>query len=780
MKIDTLSNIVIFILKILVRIGDAVIFLFRLIIKIIKGAASSLFRLFSFLNIMLRIKFLKTSIRFSDLKYSFSQRLLARRLRSNQRNFRIRKDYLSIKKKARKARRFLITVLTLGIKPKIKFEKPKKSIPFFPKLKYFSIGLSFSLIFVFLPVLFFIFLQELPNPQELSIKEMPQTTKLYDRNGTLLYQIYANENRTLVPLSQIPTNLKNATIAIEDKDFYKNPGFDLAAILRAAIADLSGKPLQGGSTITQQLIKSTLLSPEISITRKVKEIILAFWAERIYSKDQILQMYFNQVPYGGTAWGAEAASEVYFGKKVKDLDLAQSAFLAGMPKAPTDYSPYGDFPSLWKKRQKEVLDRMHELGYITSEQDSQAINENLSFLPPQAPIYAPHFVMYVRDLLIQKYGLLMVEKGGLTVKTSLDLKTQLKAEQIVKNEVENDSAFGLSNGAALVTDPANGDILAMVGSKDYYDPNSGNVNLTTSLRQPGSSIKVVTYAAALSHGFTATTILDDSPVTYSSGGTTYSPVNYDGKFHGRVPLRIAFANSFNVPAVKTLNTIGIPIMVNLGKQMGITTWGDPNEYGLSITLGAADVKMTDMATVYGTIANEGKKVTVNPIIKITDYNGSVLEEKKDDGGEQVLDPGVAYIISNILADNNARAMEFGLNSALNIPGQFVSVKTGTSDEKRDNWTIGYTPSRLVAVWVGNNDNSPMNQILASGITGAAPIWHEIFNSILADAPKQTPQMPSDIIAKNCIGYNEFFLKGTEGTGSCYPVATPSATLLTTH
>ena len=776
MNLRMLFSAIIFILKILIKIGDLVLFLLKVLSMGIKNIASGIRTFFSFLSISFKIKVLKIKIKASDYRFTASQKLATQRIKRNRTKFKIRKNYLSVK---RKFKRFFTRPFKTKPKQKVTFQERKKEVTFFPKLKYFFLGLGFSSLFIFLPILFFIFLSQLPNPQELTVREMPQTTKILDRNGNLLYQIYANENRTIVPLSDIPQNLKDATIAIEDKDFYNNPGFDIAAIIRAAIADLRGQSLQGGSTITQQLIKTTLLSPEISISRKVKEIILAFWAERIYNKNQILQMYFNQVPYGGTAWGVEAASEVYFGKKAKDLDLAQSAFLAGIPKAPSLYSPYGNYPNLWKNRQKDVLKRMQELGYITEKQKREAEKEELSFKTPQIPINAPHFVMYVKDLLIQKYGLIMVEKGGLTVKTSLDLKTQDMAEEVVKTEVSNSSFFGLSNGAALVTNPANGDILAMVGSKDYFDQNSGKVNLTTSLRQPGSSIKVVTYAAALSHGFTAATILDDSPITYSSGTQTYSPVNYDGRFHGKVPLRVALGNSFNIPAVKTLNIIGIPNMVNLGKEMGITSWGDPKNYGLSITLGAAEVKMTDMANVYGTLANNGKLVWVNPILKITDYKGSVIEEKKQNLGKKVLDPAVAYIISNILADNNSRMIEFGLNSQLNIPNQIVSVKTGTSDQKRDNWTIGYTPSYVVATWVGNNDNTPMNQALASGITGAAPIWNQIMTNLLAGMPKQNQEVPSNIIAKKCISYTEFFVRGTENI-SCRPIATPSATLLSTQ
>ncbi|MCL5970687.1 MAG: PBP1A family penicillin-binding protein [Patescibacteria group bacterium] len=674
----------------------------------------------------------------------------------------------------------------------------KKKFSVFPvtfliKMKYYALGATTSLIFIFIPFLILIFIQDIPNPKELTLRQIPQTTKIYDRNGMLLYQIYASQNRTVISLSEIPKNLINATIAIEDKDFYNHPGFDISAIIRSAYKDVSGEGFQGGSTITQQLIKSALLTPETSMIRKVKEVIIAFWAERIYSKDQILEMYFNQVPYGGTAWGVEAASDVYFGKSTKDLDLAESAFLAGIPKAPTVYSPYGQYPDLWKKRQKEVLNRMVFLRYITQSQEDSALKEELAFKSPRIPIKAPHFVMYIKDQLIQKYGLPAVEKGGLNVVTSLDLGIQEKAQNIVAAEVENDRYLNLTNGAAVITNPANGDILAMVGSRDFSYPGFGNVNVATSFRQPGSSIKVVTYSAALSKNLTAATIIDDSPVAFPDGTRAYIPVNYDGKFHGRIPIRLALANSFNIPAVKVLNQIGVPEMVSLGKNMGIKSWGDSSRYGLSITLGGAETTMLDMATVYGVLANKGIKVDLNPFIKITDIKGNVLEEKKQNGwnqilaeggknktvsfdtGKRALDEGVAYIISNILSDNSARSLEFGTNSPLNIPGKTVSVKTGTSDNKRDNWTIGYTPSFVVTVWVGNNDGSPMSQTLASGITGAAPIWNKIMNELLANSRDYKPELPVNVVSKTCLGKTEYFIRGTENSVNCtyIPTVTPS-------
>jgi len=644
--------------------------------------------------------------------------------------------------------------------------KRLSSFTWLVKLKYFILGIIFSFLFLFCPILFFITIQNLPNPNALSQTPLPQTTKIYDRHHILLYEIYATQNRTLISLSDIPTYLKEATIAIEDKNFYTNPGFDIAAIMRAFFSNISGNELQGGSTITQQLIKSSLLTPEKTLTRKMEEIILAFWAEKIYTKKQILEMYFNQVPYGGTAWGIEAASEVYFNKHVNNLDLAQCAFLAGLPRAPTFYSPFGATPNLWKNREKEVLNRMVELGYITKQQKQQAEEEELVFQPSQIPLHAPHFSFYIKNLLVKKYGLPTVEKGGLEVTTSLDLNLQNKAQSIVSDEVNKDAYLQLTNGASVITNPSNGDILAMVGSKDYNDPDGGNVNIATSYRQPGSSIKIVTYTSALAHGFTPASIIVDGPITFQSAGSAnYSPVNYDGKWHGSITLRTAFANSFNIPAVKVLNTIGIPVFIDTAKKMGIESLIDPSQYGLSITLGGAEVTMLDMATAYGTLANQGNRVDLNPILKITDYKGTILEEKHIEP-KPVIDPGISFIVSNILADNAARSLEFGSNSPLVIPGHTVSVKTGTSDNKRDNWTDGYTKDFVVIVWVGNNDNSPMSETLASGITGAAPIWHNIMAQLLQSKSDESPSIPINVIQKSCSGRVEYFILGTENTTSC--------------
>lgn len=647
---------------------------------------------------------------------------------------------------------------------------------FWYRVKIFFWGVAFATVFIFLPLIALIFLSSLPNPSNISTTYIPKTTKIFDRNGNLLYEIFANQNRTIVPLKNVPVPLQQATIAIEDRDFYTHPGFDVRGMMRALLSNIQKHDLQGGSTITQQLIKSSLLTPEPTVTRKVKEVILAFWAERVYNKKQILELYFNYVPYGGTAWGVQAASEVYFGKSVQTLDLAESAFLAGIPRAPSIYSPYSETGNLWKKRQKDVLSAMVRMGYITTSQANKAYSKKLSFADPQVSIKAPHFVMYVKNLLVQKYGISEVERGGLQVKTTLDLNTQNMVQDVVRTEVNSDAYLGISNGASVVLDPRNGDVLAMVGSRNYFDlDHDGNVNLVTSLRQPGSTIKVVTYALALSSGFTQATLLDDSPLTITPvQGPAYTPVNYDGSYHGRLPLRLAFANSLNIPAVRVAQKLGVDNIVEQGKRMGINTWDDSSDYGLSITLGGAETTMLNLATVYGTVANSGKKVAPDPILSVTDSRGNKIYQKEPQES-QVLDPGVAFIVSDILSDNRARSIEFGTNSPLNIPNHHVSVKTGTTDNKRDNWTVGFIPSRVVATWVGNNDNSPMSQALASGITGAAPMWNRIMTNLLSEKSEGPLLIPDSVVKKPCFGFDMYFLRGTEGSACRSLPTTPTPT-----
>jgi len=672
-------------------------------------------------------------------------------------------------KKLRKATKF-----PRLFRPRIKISLPQ----FSPAKKSFVLGVLFTLFFVFIPFQAYSWLLALPHPKVLSLGTSPVTTKIYDRNGFLLYEIYLDENRTPVSLDQIPDHLQKATLAIEDSEFYSHPGFSIRGILRSLKKLVFENKVEGGSTITQQLIRSALLTPERTLTRKTKEIILAFWAERIYSKDEVLEMYFNQVPYGGSAWGVEAAAQIYFDKSVSQLSLAEASLLAGLPAAPTRFSPFGTYPEKAKGRQVEVLRRMVEEKFVSQEKANQARNEALLFAPQRIPIHAPHFVMYVKDLLIKKYGSRLVEQGGLRVTTSLDLSLQEEIEQIVKNEILKLSSLKVGNGAVLVTNPKTGEILTMVGSKNYFSTEEeGNVNVVLSLQQPGSAIKVVTYAAALQNGFTAAAILDDSPITYKMPGQApYSPVNYDKKFHGRVSLRYALGNSYNVPAVKTLAKIGIDQMIEQGQKMGIESWKDKSRFGLSLTLGGGEITMLDMAKVYGSLANKGIRQKLSPVLEITDYEGQVLEKFSPKNKVKAVSEETAFILTDILSDNQARTAAFGPNSLLNIPEKKVAVKTGTSNDLRDNWAIGFTFSYVVTVWVGNNDNSPMSRV-ASGVTGATPIWHETTKFLLEGKENEEPSPPPGVTKIFCRGRWEYFTKGTEPAGGCPPIPTqpPSPT-----
>ncbi len=652
---------------------------------------------------------------------------------------------------------------------------------FSPELKAFLFGIILCVIGFFL-FTSYRFVVELPSPTDIGKLNYPLSTHMYDRNGKLLYEIYKDQNRTNVKLGELPKYVYEATIAIEDKNFYTHNGVSvLGGIVRAAKDTVMKKGLQGGSTITQQLVKSALLTPERTIERKLKEILLALWTEQLYSKNQILEMYLNQVPFGGSAYGIEEASKTYFGKKAKELTIAEAAFLAGMPQAPSLYSPYTN-PELAKNRRDEVLKKMYELGYITKDQKEDANKEEITVMQLQHNIKAPHFVFYVKSYLEQQYGIQRVEEGGLNVITSLDLDIQQEAEKILKEEVEKVAYLNISNAALLVTKPSTGEILAMVGSIDYYALPSGAFNVTTGFRQPGSSIKPITYALALEKGFTSASIIDDVPTAFGiPGSAPYVPVNYDGLFHGRVPLRYALANSFNIPAVKLLNTLGIDEMVSFAKKLGISTWNDSSRFGLSLTLGGGEVYMTDMATAYGTFANQGERVDVTGVKRIYDARNQVLFENNP-MGKRVVSEETSYILSDILSDNFARRLEFGSRSALEIPGYKVAVKTGTTDMKKDNWTIGYTPDFVVSVWVGNNDNTPMNQVLASGITGAAPIWNRMMTYLLTKYGAHWYEKPAGVVEKQCyFGKTEFFTRGTESKANCTtailgtPVTTPTKT-----
>jgi 1A family penicillin-binding protein len=628
---------------------------------------------------------------------------------------------------------------------------------------------------------YFYFLKDLPSPTKLNNTTASFSTHIYDRNGKKLYTIYANRNQTFIPLGKIPKTLQQATIAVEDKDFYKHGAVDFRGIIRAFYSTVFQKQLQGGSTLTQQLVKNGLLTPERTLSRKIKELVLSIVVEYMYPKDKILEMYLNQVPYGGTAYGVEAAAQTYFGKHANELTLSQQAYLAGLPEAPSTFSPYGSHPELGKRRQKEILRKMVEQGYITQKQRETAANEELRFQKITNPIKAPHFVFYVKDLLQDKYGEKTVEQGGLNVYTSLDLNLQEFAQLAVASEVAKLKQNKVGNGAALITNPATGEVLAMVGSKDWYDTKDGNMNMTAQHLQPGSSIKPINYAVGLIKGYTAATPFIDQPLCFPSPGTTnYCPRNYDGRFHGVVQMRHALANSLNIPAVEMLKINTLESMIATASAMGITTFKDPSRYGLSLTLGGGEVTMLDMATAFGVFANHGYRVDLHPILKVTDRNGNILEQynppKSPIFGKKVFPASVAWIISDILADNNARANAFGTNSELRIGNKFVSVKTGTTNDYKDNWTIGYTPQYVVAVWVGNNDRTPMQGVV-SGLTGASPIWNTLMTHMLKDKEPKAPPKPPDIITKavcattgylpsenpegRCPTRYEYFIKGTE-------------------
>ena len=644
---------------------------------------------------------------------------------------------------------------------------------------------ALPIIFIFLGfVMFYIsILKDLPSPTRLSVNSASYSSQIYDRNGELLFTIYGKKNQTFVPLSSIPKHMQEATIAIEDKDFYEHGPIDIKGIVRSAISIIFYGRLQGGSTITQQLVKNSLLTQERTIKRKVKEVLLSFATEALYPKNKILEMYLNQTPYGGTAWGVEAASQTYFGKRAKDLTLSESSLLAALPEAPTTYSPFGAHPELAKKRQEEVLRRTYEQKHISKREFDKALREPLKYKNLSNTIKAPHFVLYVKDLLVKKYGEKTVEEGGLKVTTSLDLKIQAMAQATISAEVKRIKYANANNGAGLVTRPGTGEILAMVGSRDYFDTeNDGNVNVTLAERQPGSSIKPINYATGLIKGYTAATPFIDQRICFPNPGQRpYCPVNYDGRFHGVMQMRFARANSINIPAVKMLKLNGLETMIETASAMGISTFESPDRYGLSLTLGGGEVTMVDMAQAFGVFANGGYKIPLHPILKVVDGKGKVLEEYKPPSspifGKKVIPEGVAFIISDILSDNRAREMAFGANSPLRIGNLPVAVKTGTTNDFKDNWTIGFTPSYVVAIWVGNNDGSPMGG-LVSGITGAAPIWHDIMENLLKGKPPEPFQRPGGIIQKavcedtgsipgkgnSCKTRFEYFILGTEFKG----------------
>jgi 1A family penicillin-binding protein len=612
--------------------------------------------------------------------------------------------------------------------------------------------LSVSLLLIlWVGFLFVWYAKDLPDPGKLTERQVKQSTKIYDRTGTtILYEI-GEIKRTWVPLNELPDHIKQATIVAEDDDFYKHHGLDFKGILRAAFKDVTGQSLQGGSTITQQLIKNSILTPERTLRRKIKEAILAIELEQKFTKDQILEMYLNEIPYGGNAYGVEAAARMFFGISARDLSLPQAALLASLPRAPTYYSPYGSHIEELHARKDSILARMVREGYITAAQAEQAKAAPLVIQPRRDRIVAPHFVFFVQEQLVKKYGENIVKQGGLQVKTSLDLRIQRAAEEALATHAEMlKKKYEARNAALVALDPRNGDILAMVGSLDYFDTaNDGNVNVAVRPRSPGSSIKPFVYAAALIKGYTPDTILWDVETEFAAGGKSYRPKNYDLTTRGPMTMRQALAGSVNIPAVKTLYLVGVREAVQLAQKFGMRTLNKPERYGLSLVLGGGEVRLLDEVSAYAALANNGRRYEPRSILEVKDASGRKLfaAEEEQAEGEQIIEEKIAHTITSILSDNNARAFVFGSRNYLTLPNRPVAAKTGTTQEYRDAWTLGYTPSLVAGVWVGNNDNSPMKGA-AAGANTAAPIWNTFMKKVLQGTPvEKFPSPPSNDATK---------------------------------
>ncbi len=595
----------------------------------------------------------------------------------------------------------------------------------------------------------------LPNLDNFEERKVAQSTKIYDRTGeVILFDVHNEIKRTVVSLDQISDYVKQATIAVEDKNFYEHGGVEIMAIIRAIINNTTSGNLlggQGGSTITQQVIKNALLTTDKKVSRKLKEWVLAPRLEKKLTKDEILEVYLNEVPYGGTVYGIQEAALRFFGKEAKDLSLPESAYLAALPQAPTYYSPYGNNLESLNKRKDHVLDQMVIAGFIKQEDAENAKKEDVLFIKPQEfSIRAPHFVMYVREILEKEYGRDIVEEGGLKVITSLDWELQQKAEEtVLKYALENEEKFNAENASIISIDPKNGEILVMVGSRDYFDEKiDGNFNISTSERQPGSVFKPIVYAQAFSKGYRPETVVFDLETEFSvncdlNEDFCYHPQNYDNIFRGPITLRSALAQSVNVPAVKTLYLSGIEDSLNLAKKMGLETLTKKSQYGLTLVLGGGEVRPIDVATAYSVFASGGIKKERVPIIKIEDAEGNILFDIKNSQtqNERVLDNSVVRDINSVLTDNIARAPAFGTNSALYFPNQDVGVKTGTTNDYKDAWIVGYTPNLTTVAWAGNNDSSPMEKRVAGFIV--APMWKEFLNFALEKRDKEFFEKPEE-------------------------------------
>jgi len=629
--------------------------------------------------------------------------------------------------------------------------------------------LWFFVIGTILLLSFFLYLQRtLPDPESIATRKVGESTKIYDRTGeVLLYDIHGEEKRTIIPWEQIPDTIKKATLASEDSDFYNHKGLDLKGITRAFFKDIINLGVsQGGSTITQQLVKKALLGDERTISRKIKEAVLAIEIERKFTKDQIFWMYLNQIPYGSNAYGIESAAKAFFGKKASQLTVAEAATIASVTKAPSYYSPFGNHVNELLARKNSVLARMKNLGYISDTEYQSALVQKLEFKTSDENIQAPHFVIMVKEYLSAKYGEAAVENGGFKIITTLDSNLQGIAEETVSKYAKiNKEKYKATNAALVSIDPKSGDLLALVGSKDYFNiSDEGNFNVAIASRQPGSAFKPFAYAAALEKGYPDDTVVfdlktefnpncqpDSSQIKDRYGLDCYHPQNYDGRYRGPVTFRQGLAQSLNVPSVKVLYLAGINDTMDLAEKMGITTLGDKSRFGLSLVLGGAEVKLVDLVSAYGVFANEGIRNPWSFIQRVESSTGQILEEKENKP-ERVLDSQITRLISNMLSDNSARAPVFGYSSSLYIPGRDIAAKTGTTQENRDAWVVGYSPSLVAGVWTGNNKNESMTKE-GAGISASGPMWHEFMAKALSTMPPNDKFTNPDPVTVNKIMLN---------------------------
>jgi penicillin-binding protein 1C len=600
---------------------------------------------------------------------------------------------------------------------------------------------------------------EIPDLSAFEERRVLQSTKIYDRTGeVVLYDLNQDVRRTIIPFEEMSRHIKNATVAIEDDQFYNHIGIDIRAIIRAAVSNFTSGDLlggQGGSTITQQVIKNSILDRDKKLSRKVKEAILSIKLEQIFEKEEILAIYLNESPYGGTIYGIEEASQSFFGKKASELTLPESAYLAAIPQAPTYYSPYGNNQDALDLRQKLVLERMRLNGFITIDEHEEAKKMTVEFQPQAVTgIRAPHFVMYIIEKLAERYGEEAMAEQGFRVITTLNWDLQKEAERIVAEKAEsNTERFDASNAGLVATDPKTGDLLVMVGSRDYFsDEVEGNFNVTLSARQPGSSIKPFVYASAFKKGYLPSTVLFDvatqfapqcEPTNLSSELPCYAPSNYNYKFVGPISMRNALAQSLNIPAVKTLYLAGLQDTLKFTADVGLTTLNDPDRYGLTLVLGGGEVRLLDMTYSYGVFANGGTRATPRSILRVEDGRGNIIEESEVITN-RVLDENIAYMISDVLSDNVARTPLWGSNSLIYFNNRDVAAKSGSTNNLRDAWILGYTPNLAVGAWVGNNNNDPMGGGLSGLIT--TPMWRDFMDVALPTIPEETfpqPQINTD-------------------------------------